>query len=165
MSSSLPLRNASAEDAPPSLNAKRGPLVSQDETKAGDTATIIAWGNAMNTYRRSLPEKDLKRNFVPAKPEDVINEVEKWQRRQKKSKYCRVASGVSAGISRLQRFNHVIDMLAQGSPAPGSLLWGSIVFVLTVSGQPSIFLFLLINHRLYKTPRKSTRNFATHFRA
>lgn len=34
--------------------------------------------------------------------------------------------------SRLQRFTASIDMLAQGSPAPGCLLWGSIKFALTV---------------------------------
>ncbi len=71
--------------------------------------------------------------MIPARPEDVLEEIQKWQSRQAKSKYCKVADGVQAGISRLQRFNHAIDMIAQGSPAPGCLVWGSIIFVLTVN--------------------------------
>lgn len=71
--------------------------------------------------------------MIPAGPEDVLKEIEKWQSRQAKSKYCRVANSVQAGISRLQQFNRAVDLIAQGTPAPGCLVWGSIVFVLTVS--------------------------------
>ena len=74
-----------------------------------ENATVNAWRNAGDSYRRSLPAKDLKRILVPAGPEDVLDEIEKWQQRQKKSKYFRVASGVSAGLSRLQRFSRAID--------------------------------------------------------
>ena len=98
-----------------------------------DTATVQAWRHALDTYRKSLPEKDFKRIQIPAGPGDVLSEVQKWQSRQKKSKYCKVADGVEAGISRLHKFNRAIDMIAQGSPEPGCLVWGSIVFVLTVS--------------------------------
>ena len=70
--------------------------------------------------------------MIPAGPEDVANEVEKWQRRQSASRYARVATAIRAGVSRMQHFSASIDMLAQGSPAPGCLLWGSIKFVLTV---------------------------------
>ena len=70
--------------------------------------------------------------MVPAGPEDIANEVEKWQRRQSASRYARVAAAVRAGVGRMERFSASIDMLAQGSPSPGCLLWGSIKFVLTV---------------------------------
>ena len=73
--------------------------------------------------------------MVPAGPDDVLKEIEKWQSGQRKSKYCRVAAGIQAGISRLQQFNRAVDMIAQGSPAPGCLVWGSIIFVLTVSNS------------------------------
>lgn len=100
-----------------------------------DTATMRAWRNARDTYRRSLPEKDFKRIMIPAGPEDVLKEVQEWQSRQSKSKYRRVADGIHAGMSRLEKFNRAIDLIAQGSPAPGCLVWGSIIFVLTVSSS------------------------------
>lgn len=71
--------------------------------------------------------------MIPAGPEDVLEEIKKWQSRHAKSKYSKVADGVQAGISQLQKFNRAIDMIAQGSPAPGCLVWGSIIFVVTVS--------------------------------
>jgi len=109
--------------------------------KAGDTATIVAFRNARDTYRKSLSEKDMKRIMIPTGPEDVVNEIEKWQRRHLDSK---VAAGVRAGLVRLQRFSASIDMLAQGTPSPGCLLWGSIKFVLTVSDTPTLYTILLV---------------------
>ena len=106
---------------------------SSPSPQAGESATTIAWRNALDSYRKSLSDKDFKRIMIPAGPEDVANEIEKWQCRQSASKYARVAAAVRAGVGRMQRFSASIDMLAQGSPAPGCLLWGSIKFVLTVS--------------------------------
>ena len=100
-----------------------------------NTAAMLAWRNALDTYRKSLPEKDFKQILIPAGPDDVLKEIQKWQERQRKSKYCKVAGGVEAGISRLHNFNRAVDLIAQGSPQPGCLVWGSIVFVLTVSAH------------------------------
>ncbi len=100
--------------------------------QAGESATTIAWRNALNSYRKSLSDKDFKRIMIPAGPEDVANQVETWQCRQSASRYARVAAAVRAGVGRMQRFSASIDMLAQGSPSPGCLLWGFIKFVLTV---------------------------------
>ena len=74
----------------------------------------------------------MKRIMIPTGPEDIVNEIEKWQKRHSDSKF---AAGVRAGLVRLQRFSASIDMLAQGTPDPGCLLWGSIKFVLTVSSS------------------------------
>ena len=108
---------------------------SSPSSQAGETATTIAWRNALNSYRKSLSDKDFKRITIPAGPEDVASEVEKWMCRQSASRYDRVAAAVRAGVGRMQRFSASIDMLAQGSPSPGCLLWGSIKFVLTVGGS------------------------------
>ena len=115
---------------------------SSPSPQAGESATTIAWRNALNSYRKSLSDKDFKRIMIPARPEDVANEIEKWQCRQSASRYARVAAAVRAGVGRLQRFSDSIDMLAQGSPSPGCLLWGSIKFVLTVG--ISRYLFALV---------------------
>ena len=77
--------------------------------------------------------------MIPTGPKDVANEVEKWQCRQSASRYARVAAAVRAGLGRMERFSASIDMLAQGSPDPGCLLWGSIKFVLTVGISLHLF--------------------------
>lgn len=120
-----------------------GNTAASPAASAEGTAVTLAWQNARDTYRKSLSDKDFKRITIPAQPEDVLQEIEKWQSRQGKSKYRRVADGVQAGLSQLQKFNRAIDMIAQGSPAPGCLLWGSIIFVLTVS-----ILLFVIDERL-----------------
>lgn len=132
--------------APSPVGRARSPI-SRSTTpvpKIGDTATIVAFRNARDTYRKSLSEKDMKRIMIPTGPEDVVNEIEKWHERHSDSK---VAAGVRGGLVRLQRFSASIDMLAQGTPSPGCLLWGSIKFVLTVNTMlilsSSRFLFLV----------------------
>ena len=97
---------------------------------ARNTATTVAFRNARDTFRKSLSEKDMKRIMIPTGPEDVVNEIDKWHKRHLDSKF---AASVRFGLGQLQRFNASIDMLAQGTPSPGCLLWGSIKFVLTVS--------------------------------
>ena len=81
----------------------------------------------------------MKRIMIPTGPEDVVNEIMKWQKNRPDSK---VAAGVRAGLVRLQRFNASIDMLAQGTPSPGCLLWGSVKFVLAVSSTLFVYAFL-----------------------
>ena len=41
------------------------------------SATMQAWQNARDTYRKSLPDKDFKRIIIPAGPDDVLKEIEK----------------------------------------------------------------------------------------
>ena len=127
VSSASRLHSPVDSQAPSSISRPSSP-----SPEAGESATTIAWRNALNSYRKSLSEKDFKRIMIPAGPQDVANEVEKWQCRQSASRYARVAAAVRAGVGRMQRFSASIDMLAQGSPSPGCLLWGSIKFVLTV---------------------------------
>ena len=112
---------------------------SSPSSQAGESATTIAWRNALSSYRKTLSDKEFKRIMIPAGPEDVANEVEKWQCRQSATRYARVAAAVRAGLGRMERFSASIDMLAQGLPDPGCLLWGSIKFVLTVGISLHLF--------------------------
>ena len=138
-SSSWDLNSRSLTPAPDDGQRASATRAPSPAGRIEDTATMLAWRNARDTYRKSLPDKDFKRIMVPAGPDEVLKEIKKWQSGQRKSKYCRVADGIQAGISRLQQFNRAVDMIAQGSPAPGCLVWGSIVFVLTVS-NPSVVI-------------------------
>ena len=122
VSRALPFRDRRAHSP---ISRSTSPLA-----KAGDTATVVAFKNARDTYRKSLSEKDLKRIMLPSGPEDVVNDIEQWHKRHLDSK---VTASIRSGLGQLQRFSASIDMLAQGAPSPGCLLWGSIKFVLTVS--------------------------------
>lgn len=127
---------------PVSCDGQRSSRAASPANRNDDTTAMLAWRNARDTYRKSLPDKDFKRIMIPAGPYDVLREIETWQSRQAKSKYCKVADSIRAGISRLQNFGRAIDLMAQGTPAPGCLVWGSIVFVLTVS----LALFIIDEH-------------------
>lgn len=98
----------------------------------GDSPIIDAWKQALETYKKSLPEKDQKRIKMPTGPRDVVKDIETWQLKQSNRKSAKVATAVGSGLARLERFTDSIDMLAQGCPDPACLLWGSIKFVLTV---------------------------------
>ena len=99
----------------------------------GDSAAIIAWRSALKTYRKSLTKKDLEQIMVPAGPEDIIGELDKWERTQTQSKYAKVAVAIRGGFERSRKFIRAVDMIAQGGRGPGCLLWGSIKFILVVS--------------------------------
>lgn len=93
---------------------------------------------------KSLPVKDFDQIMIPARLEDALNKIEKWQSRQRKNKYSKVTDGVQARISRLQKFDCALDLISQGTTPPGCLLWGSFIFVLTVSA----LLFIIYKHLL-----------------
>lgn len=97
-----------------------------------DTAVIDAWKEAGEKYKKSLSKKDLLQVQIPTGPADIVKEIESWHLKVNNSKSTKVATAVGRGLAQLQRFTASIDMLAQGSPAPGCLLWGSIKFALTV---------------------------------
>ena len=107
------------------------PTSSSATTETG-SATAIAWKKATDTLEKSLPEKDFQRIRSLTSPEDVLKELEKWQIKRGTSKLGAVVDQVRDGLARMQSFNRALDLLAQGSPSPGCLLWGSIVFALTI---------------------------------
>lgn len=96
------------------------------------SATAIAWKKATESLKKSLPAKDFKRICSLTSPEDILKELEKWQIKRGTSKLSRVVDQVRDGLARMQNFNRALDLLAQGSPSPGCLVWSSIVFVLTL---------------------------------
>ena len=99
----------------------------------GETATITAWKNARHALQKSLTEKEFKSVTLPNRPQDIVHEVETWQLQQSSSKYAKTCAAVRNGLARMERFTGAIDMLAQGTPNPGCLLWGGIKVALVVS--------------------------------
>ena len=98
------------------------------------TSAVLAWERALGSLKKSLPSKDLKRLQLPVSPNDLVQHVEAWLA-SKPGKTRKAIDVMGQTASRIQRFSGCIDQLAQGSPAPATLLWGSIKFVLTVCLQ------------------------------
>ena len=98
------------------------------------TSAVLAWELALGSLKKSLPSKDLKRLQLPVSPDDLVHLVEAWLT-SKPGKARKAVDVMGQTASRIQRFSGCIEQLAQGSPAPASLLWGSIKFVLTVCLQ------------------------------
>ena len=96
--------------------------------------TTLAWKQALESLKKSLPPKDLKRLQLPVSVEDLVHHVDGWLA-SKPGKTRKAINVMGQTVSRIQRFSSCIDQLAQGSPDPASLLWGSIKFVLTVRLQ------------------------------
>jgi hypothetical protein len=95
------------------------------------TPTQVAFENALRTFKKNLPPKDIKEIQVPTKPEELIAYLKGWRLYQQ-GKSAKAVSVVQSGVSRIQRFNACIDSLSQGLPDPATLLWGCIRFVLKV---------------------------------
>lgn len=62
----------------------------------------------------------------------MLNELEQWQAKRVGSKHSKVIDQVRDGLARMQSFNRALDPIAQGTPFPGCLVWGSVVFLLTI---------------------------------
>ena len=88
---------------------------------------------AVDTFRKSLTDKEFSRVTAPSGPQDVVREVERWRSQQSSSKYAKSCANVRNGLARMEKFTGAIDVIAQGSPAPGCLLWGGVKVALTVS--------------------------------
>ena len=95
------------------------------------TSTTLAWERALESLKKSLSSKDLKRLQLPVSGDDLAYHVETWLA-SKPGKTRKAVNVMGQTVARIQRFSGCIDQLAQGSPAPAMLLWGSIKFVLTV---------------------------------
>ena len=79
----LSFRLRSLTPAPIDGQPNPGSRAESPAEKTEDTATMRAWRNARDTYRRSLPDKGFKRIMVPAGPEDVLQEIKKVEEHTK----------------------------------------------------------------------------------
>ncbi|KAI9749600.1 MAG: hypothetical protein M4579_006811 [Chaenotheca gracillima] len=93
---------------------------------------LSAWEKAMKIYRKWLSQSELERIKLPVGPEDIVKDIQLWEEKQKNGPYSKLSSGVLAFTTTLKSFNGCLDVMAQGTPSPGCLLWASIRFVLQV---------------------------------
>ncbi|KAI9166477.1 Vegetative incompatibility protein [Paramyrothecium foliicola] len=95
------------------------------------TPTLVAWENALRTFKKDMSSKDLKSIQAPTKLEDLIENLRKWNAGQSGRSNTGI-NVINNGLLRIQRFNACIDVLSQGLPDPAVLLWGSIRFAMKI---------------------------------
>lgn len=96
-----------------------------------ESPVITAWKTALVSFRKSIPKDEFEQIQQSTSPQDIVNYVESVQKKERGND-GKTLLVIKACAHRLQKFSGALDMLAQGVPQPGCLVWGSIKFALTV---------------------------------
>lgn len=95
-------------------------------------AITEAWKSALAAYKRLVPKKDYQQILQSTSAQDVVTYVEEIQRKEQQSQHAQLLETIGKYIGRLERFSQAVGMLAQGSPYPACLIWGSIKFAIVL---------------------------------
>ena len=82
-------------------------------------------------------EQELDPNIITdikqfTRPGALLDYIEERQRHENRSKLRRLLNKASGVGSRFEKYQHALDLMAQGTPMPGCLIWGSITLALKV---------------------------------
>lgn len=97
-----------------------------------ESPVITTWKSALASFSKSIPSKDFEQIQQSTSPQDVLKYIESVRLKEQGTKDPKILLAIKACAHRLQRFSNALDMLAQGAPSPGCLVWGSIKFALVV---------------------------------
>ena len=91
------------------------------------------WRSALKQYERDCGP-DVVTDILKSKnPQDLLDYVEERRQKESRSKFQKLLSNVHTFGKRFEGYHSALDVIAQGVPFPGCLLWGSIRLVLGVS--------------------------------
>lgn len=93
----------------------------------------VPWQIAIRQCEQDLPKEALAEIRSGTRPEDVLEYIKERQSKESKSRLLNKLSDVSKICFRFAEFQSALDVLAQGTPSPGCMVWGAIRVVLTVS--------------------------------
>lgn len=98
---------------------------------------VEAWHSAVKRFEQDCGSKVVEKLITQeTKPEQLVNYIEERQQKESRSKFCRLLKRRSSIGERFARYQSALDVLAQGTPSPGCLIWGSIRMVLEVGILP-----------------------------
>ena len=100
-----------------------------------------AWQSAILKHENRFTPEDLAEIKKTTKPDDLLGFIKTLDVRDDKSNVSQIARRIGMLGSYFNTYEHSLDMITQGLPSPGCLIWGSIKLVLSVSG----FLRILIS--------------------
>ena len=105
-----------------------------------------AWKSAVKECEAKFSPEDLDDIKKSTGPDEVLDFIKAVQAKERDSKLSRVMSQIRQFGRSFKAFERGLDLIAQGTPQPGCMIWGSIRFVLAVCGVPFSLLRLERNN-------------------
>ena len=93
------------------------------------------WQQAILSHETRFAPEDLVEIKKTAKPDDLLGFIKTFEVSDDKSKISQIAKHIGMLGTYLNTYEHSLDMITQGLPSPGCLIWGSIKVVLSVSAS------------------------------
>lgn len=109
--------------------------------KPSKSPVIASWKNALASFRRSIRKHEFEQIQQSTSPQDLMNFIESIQKSEQAGNESTTLLAIKACVHRLRKFGGALDVLAQGTPQPGCLIWGSIKLALTVL-YPCLIVYL-----------------------
>lgn len=98
-----------------------------------DSNMRVAWQKAISMHEDRFTTEELVEIKKTTKPDDLLGFIKTLEVSDDKSKISRIAKRIGTLGLYLNTYEHSLDMITQGLPSPGCLIWGSIKVVLSVS--------------------------------
>ena len=92
-----------------------------------------AWQDSILSHETPFTPEDLVEIKKTAKPDDLLGFIKTLHVPDDTGNISQIARRIGLLGSYLNTYEYALDMIKQGLPSPGSLLWGVIKGVLSVS--------------------------------
>lgn len=135
------------------------------EVQTSKAAAQQAWDRALQQYEKDFSTKSIQKIRESSGPQDVFVFLQERQEKETTSKYYRWLHKERDFFARFEKYQSLLDLLVPGAGGPGSLIWGSIKMVLSVSRFRTISQYQqlringLCNARLSKDMQKFMESF------
>lgn len=103
---------------------------------------LATWNLAVKECEASFSPEDLDEIKKSKGPDDVLDFIKDLEAKERNSKLSRAMGKIRQFGRHFKAYQHGLDLIAQGTPFPGCIIWGSIKVVLAVRGAPFSLLRL-----------------------
>lgn len=94
------------------------------------------WDEAKAYYVAHLSEQDRLRIESVTDFETLVGLTQILQKRYSKRKISSCLKRINPFLAQIRSFSRIVNTLVQSHPEVAALVWGSLAFVLEVSGRP-----------------------------
>ena len=112
------------------------------------------WKSAVKECEAKFSPEDLDEVRKSKGPDDILDFIKDVEAKESNSKLSRLMGQIRQFGRSFKAYEHGLDLIAQGTPFPGCIIWGSIRVVLAVRGTPFSLL------RLQRESLQSKRSYA-----
>ena len=102
-------------------------------TTFSEPERLGAWKSAVKECEAEFSPEDLEEMKKSTGPDDILDFIEEVQVQEHNSKLSWLTGRVRRFGRSFKAYDHGLDLMAQGTPFPGCLIWGSIRIVVSVS--------------------------------